>query len=50
MGREMRRRREPAISSGTAAVESNHMTGNMTCWRSLKRYSMPDTLFSKMFN
>ena len=49
-GREIRRRREPAISSGTAATESNHMTGNMTCCRSLNRYSMPGTLCSKMFN
>ena len=49
-GREMRRRREPAISSGTAATESNHMTGNMTCCRSLNKYSMPGTLCSKMFN
>ena len=49
-GRDIRRRREPAISSGTAATESNHTTGNMTCWRSLNRYSMPGTLCSKMFN
>ena len=42
--------RDPAICSGKVAVESNHITGNITSGKFLNRYSIPSTFRNKMFS